>query len=73
MSGASGLIGTSLVEILRRDGHEVIRLVRREPAGPDQVRWDPAAGRLELKTAPEVAPLELHPGAKRYYDEQART
>ena len=30
-------------------------------------------GRLELKTAPEVAPLELHPGAKRYYDEQAKT
>jgi uncharacterized protein len=33
----------------------------------------PAAGRLELETAPEVAPLELHPGARRYYDEQART
>jgi uncharacterized protein len=33
----------------------------------------PAAGRLELETAPKVAPLELHPGAQRYYDEQART
>ena len=33
----------------------------------------PAARRLELKTAPNVAPLELHPGARRYYDEQART
>jgi uncharacterized protein len=33
----------------------------------------PAARRLELETAPKVAPLELHPGAKRYYDEQART
>jgi TRAP transporter TAXI family solute receptor len=33
----------------------------------------PAAGRLELDTAPNVAPLELHPGAKRYYDEQAST
>jgi uncharacterized protein len=37
------------------------------------VEVHPAARRLELKTAPEVAPLELHPGAKRYYDEQART
>lgn len=47
VSGASGLIGTSLVDALRRDGHEVARLVRREPTGPDQVRWDPAAGRLD--------------------------
>ena len=37
------------------------------------VEVHPAARRLELKTAPEVAPLELHPGAKRYYDEQAKT
>ena len=29
----------------------------------------PSAGRTELATAPRVAPLELHPGAKRYYDE----
>jgi TRAP-type uncharacterized transport system substrate-binding protein len=33
----------------------------------------PSAGRLELETAPKVAPLELHPGAKCYYDEQAST
>ena len=33
----------------------------------------PAAGRLELETAPKVAPLGLHPGARRYYDEQAST
>jgi TRAP-type uncharacterized transport system fused permease subunit len=33
----------------------------------------PSAGRLELETAPKVAPLELHPGARRYYDEQAST
>ena len=33
----------------------------------------PSARRLELDTAPKVAPLELRPGARRYYDEQART
>jgi uncharacterized protein len=33
----------------------------------------PSANRLELDTAPKVAPLELHPGARRYYDEQAST
>jgi uncharacterized protein len=32
----------------------------------------PSVGRLELETAPKVAPLELHPGARRY-DEQAST
>jgi len=47
VSGASGLIGTSLVEALRLDGHEVVRLVRRPPSGPDQVQWDPSAGRLD--------------------------
>ncbi|MCM2418938.1 TIGR01777 family oxidoreductase [Streptomyces sp. RKAG293] len=42
VTGASGLIGSALVHSLRTDGHEVVRLVRREPAGPDEVRWDPA-------------------------------
>jgi len=47
VSGASGLIGTALVPALRAHGHEVIRLVRREPGAGDEVRWDPAAGRLD--------------------------
>jgi uncharacterized protein len=47
VGGASGLIGTPLVRALRADGHEVLRLVRREPAAPDEVPWDPAAGSLE--------------------------
>lgn len=40
ISGSSGLIGTALASALAGDGHEVIRLVRREP-GPGEVRWDP--------------------------------
>lgn len=47
VSGASGLIGTALVPVLRAEGHEVLRLVRREVAGGDQIRWDPAAGELD--------------------------
>ena len=47
VSGASGLIGTALVPSLRRDGHEVLRLVRREPTGTDEIRWDPAMGELD--------------------------
>ncbi|MBD0319251.1 MAG: NAD-dependent epimerase/dehydratase family protein, partial [Gemmatimonadetes bacterium] len=31
VTGASGLIGAALVERLRRDGHRVLRMVRRAP------------------------------------------
>ncbi|MFD8914920.1 TIGR01777 family oxidoreductase [Streptomyces sp. NPDC059575] len=41
VAGASGLIGSALVRSLRADGHEVVRLVRHEPRGEDEVRWAP--------------------------------
>jgi uncharacterized protein (TIGR01777 family) len=44
VTGSSGLIGPHLVVALRRDGHEVLTLVRRTPRRPDEVLWDPAAG-----------------------------
>jgi uncharacterized protein len=47
VSGASGLIGSALVPTLLEQGHEVLRLVRREPASTGEVRWDPAAGELD--------------------------
>lgn len=40
VSGASGLIGRELVRQLRADDVETVRLVRREPRAPDEVRWD---------------------------------
>jgi uncharacterized protein len=46
VSGGSGLIGSAVVPQLRAAGHQVIRLVRRDPAAPDEVRWDPANGQL---------------------------
>lgn len=42
VAGASGLVGSALVRSLAADGHEVVRLVRREPRAADEVRWDPA-------------------------------
>lgn len=49
VSGASGLIGSSLVPHLQKTGHRVTRLVRPPaPAGPDAVPWDPAAGWIEV-------------------------
>ncbi|MFD5451283.1 TIGR01777 family oxidoreductase [Streptomyces sp. NPDC003470] len=47
VAGASGLIGSALVRSLTADGHEVVRLVRRAPQGPDEVRWDAVAGRVD--------------------------
>ena len=47
VSGSSGLIGSALVTRLRAEGHDVVRLVRRAPSGPDEVRWDPSAGTLD--------------------------
>jgi uncharacterized protein len=47
VSGSSGFIGTALVPVLRQDGHDVVRLVRRKPAAADERAWDPPAGRLD--------------------------
>ncbi|WP_434028238.1 TIGR01777 family oxidoreductase [Streptomyces graminofaciens] len=47
VAGASGLIGSALTRSLTADGHEVVRLVRRAPRGPGEVRWDPEAGRVD--------------------------
>lgn len=47
VAGSTGLIGTSLVPALRQAGHDVVRLVRRRPAAPDERGWDPPAGRLD--------------------------
>lgn len=41
------MIGRELVRLLRERGDRVIRLVRDEPAGPDELRWDPASGHLD--------------------------
>lgn len=49
VTGATGLIGTTLVDRLRGSGHQVRRLVRpgTDPA-PGDVRWDPATGDVDL-------------------------
>ena len=47
VSGASGLIGRHLVPSLREGGHDVLVLVRREPRGAEEARWDPASGSLD--------------------------
>jgi uncharacterized protein (TIGR01777 family) len=47
ITGASGLIGTAVRQSLEDDGHEVLRLVRRTPADPAEVEWDPQGGSVD--------------------------
>jgi uncharacterized protein (TIGR01777 family) len=47
LTGASGLLGPALASSFRADGHQIVRLVRREPAAADEARWDPAAGTVD--------------------------
>jgi hypothetical protein len=48
ITGASGLIGSSLVGHLKSEGHTVQRLVRRKAVAPDEISWDPKAGTVDL-------------------------
>jgi uncharacterized protein len=47
LTGSHGLIGTALIPRLRADGHRVLRLVRGDTEGADDVRWDPDAGTID--------------------------
>ena len=46
ITGASGLVGRALAALLEGGGHRVVRVVRRTPAGLDEISWDPAAGAI---------------------------
>jgi uncharacterized protein (TIGR01777 family) len=47
LAGASGFVGTALAHDLALHGHAVSRLVRHQPAGTNEIQWDPAAGSLD--------------------------
>jgi uncharacterized protein (TIGR01777 family) len=47
LTGASGMLGTAIGSVLSRRGVRLLTLVRREPKGPDELRWDPATARLD--------------------------
>jgi len=44
VTGSTGLVGRALSIHLRERGDEVLCLVRRSPAGADEVQWDPTEG-----------------------------
>jgi len=48
ISGATGLLGSTVIPVLRQDGHQVVRLTRaRERVAPDTAFWDPVSGTLD--------------------------
>jgi uncharacterized protein (TIGR01777 family) len=49
VTGSTGLIGTALVTHLHAEGHDVVRMVRRPPRAPDEVRWDPTGGTVDVE------------------------
>lgn len=76
VSGSSGLIGSALLPALREAGHDVLRLVRRAPESPDEVRWDVDAGTLDRDALGSVDAI-VHLagegiGEKRWSPEQKR-
>ena len=44
LSGASGMLGAAVRQALGAHGIDAVQLVRREAGGPDELRWNPAAG-----------------------------
>ena len=63
IAGSSGLIGSALVEALRADGHEVLRLVRRPATAPTEVTWDPYKGEIDLTALVDIDALITLAGA----------
>ncbi len=54
VTGSSGLIGSALRPALTAAGHDVVRLVRHDPVGPDEARWDVEAGTIDEDALQEV-------------------
>jgi uncharacterized protein len=47
VTGASGLVGSSLIPFLTTGGHTVTRVVRRDRSSGPVVRWDPVLGTID--------------------------
>jgi len=54
ISGASGLVGKALTAFLETSGHTVIALTRSPRPDSDDVKWDIAAGEIDLSSAGKI-------------------
>lgn len=76
VTGASGFIGSALVRQLRADGEDVVTLVRRDPSGPAERRWDPTRREIDPR-ALDGADVVVHLagagiGDRRWSDERKK-
>lgn len=59
ISGSSGMLGGAISAALRQRGANLLRLVRREPSGPEEVPWDPSCYKRDTnQMAIEIARIE---------------
>ncbi|HLT62560.1 MAG TPA: NAD-dependent epimerase/dehydratase family protein, partial [Microlunatus sp.] len=49
LAGGSGYLGTALRIQLAEQGHQVVRLVRRDPIAATEFRWHPDAGTIDRR------------------------
>ena len=75
VTGATGLVARALLPFLTAAGHRIRRVVRSRP-GPEDILWDPAAGRLDA-AALEGVDAVIHLAGEsiagaRWTDEQKR-
>ncbi len=49
VTGATGLVGSTIVPFLTTGGHQVLRLVRQSTGRDDEVVWNPDAGTIDSK------------------------
>ncbi|MBN1569720.1 MAG: TIGR01777 family oxidoreductase [Acidobacteria bacterium] len=49
ITGASGLIGSTLSSYLIENNHRVLRMVRKARSSAGEVRWDPSSGILDME------------------------
>jgi uncharacterized protein (TIGR01777 family) len=54
IAGSSGLIGSALVAALRAADHPVLRVVRRPPANPEELHWNPESGEIDVEALTEA-------------------
>lgn len=60
VSGSTGLIGAALVDRLKGQGHEIVRLTRSASGTPEpEIVWDPASGAID-RTALENLDAVVH-------------
>jgi uncharacterized protein len=57
VAGSSGLIGSALCPALAAAGHEVVRLVRRAPAGEGEAQWDIVASSVDEAALQDVGAI----------------